>query len=64
MSDPKKALLQAIENSRKVQGIQEELTQEERRPKTPPVEAETDQSSRPLEEPPNGSDDEEPSVPS
>ena len=61
MSEPKNALLRAIENSRKVQGIQEELSREERRPTPPEAEAETDQSSQTDEEPQSGSGASEPS---
>lgn len=61
MSEPKNALLRAIENSRKVQGIQEELSREERRPTPPEAEDEKDQSSHPDEEGLNVSDVSEPS---
>ena len=61
MSDPKKRLLEALEASRKAQGLLEEIAREERIIPTPPLEAETDQSTRPVEEPPSGSDASEPS---
>ena len=61
MSEPKNALLRAIENSRKVQGIQEELSREERRPTPAEAEDETDQSSQTDEEPQSGSGASEPS---
>ena len=61
MSEPKNALLRAIENARKAQGILEEVRREERRPTPAEAEAETDQSSRTDEEPQSVSDASEPS---
>ncbi len=63
MSDPKKRLLQALEASRKVQGILDDVSREERRPK-PLVEAnETGQSSHSSEASPSKSVAAEPSEP-
>ena len=61
MSEPKNALLRAIENSRKVQGILEEVRREERRPTPPEAEDGTDQSNLTNEEPQSVSDASEPS---
>ena len=61
MSEPKNALLRAIENSRKAQGILEEVSREERRPTPPEAEDEKDQSNQTDEEPQSGSDASAPS---